>query len=91
MVTRSYQLGLLSFEQRAAAYRFINGVWSKAGEPHEPPLERPVALGRAIALLGLEAADVLAQAAGLSAAYVEELASVAKLATKRSAVTEVAR
>ena len=47
MVTRSYQLGLLSFEQRAAAYRFINGVWSKAGEPHEPPLERPVALGRA--------------------------------------------
>lgn len=91
MVTRSYQLGLLSFEQRAAAYRFISGVWSKAGEPHEPPLERPIALGRAIALLGLEAADVLAQAAGLSAAYVEELASVAKLATKRSAVTEVAR
>src|SRR5690554_5531717 len=28
MVTRSYQLGLLSFEQRAAPYRFISRAWA---------------------------------------------------------------
>lgn len=73
MLMRSYQLGIFPVERRATAYKYMNVVWRKDGEshePHEPDVERPVALRLAVQVSRESAIEQLARKSGLPLRYI---------------------
>lgn len=72
MLVRSHQLGLLDYHDRAVGFRQLNAHWGRH-EPKEPSLERPVALQRALSLLGEAMIETIASECGMSYAYLQDI------------------